>query len=171
MGNKVFNLVELKDVQGRPFRAAEKDSDGNVIRDPVKDAEGNPITQIPRDKKGDAIPNCHPEPVYKLRTKALGKDALPELLKAFYLNIPPDKLTRQDTIYGTRMFQSIAAATDGVLTLDDDVHDWIKKKLQTGEKAEENIGLRIFGIDLWCVEQALETFERPHTGKNAAETK
>lgn len=167
MGKKVFKLTELVDVQGRPFRTAEKDTQGEVIRDPVKDSEGKVIMQIPRNAKGEAIPNCQSEPVYKLRTKELGKDALPELLKAFYLNIPPDKLTRQDTIYGTRMFQSIAAATDGVLTLDDDVHDWINKKLKTGDKAEDNIGLRIFSIDLWVIEQALDAFERPHVAGEA----
>jgi hypothetical protein len=131
----------------------------------MKDSEGNAVMQVPRNNKGEAIPNCHPEPVYKLRTKPLGKNALPELLKALYLNHPQDKMTRQDTIYGTRMFQSIAAATDGQLTLDDDVHDWIKKKLQ-----DEAIGLKVFGIDLWCVEQAVDGFERPHVVKEA-ETK
>lgn len=162
MGHKIFNLKELKDVQGRPFRAAERDAEGNVIRESVRDADGNPVMQVPRDRKGDAIPNCHPEAVYKLRTKVLGKDALPELLKAFYLSIPPDKLTRQDTIYGTRMFQRITAVSDGVLTIDDDIHDWLKKKLQ-----DEAVGLKIFGLDLWCVEQAVDDFERPHVGKDA----
>jgi hypothetical protein len=160
MGKKIFKLGEIKDVQGRPFRGPERDTEGNAVREAVLDAEGKPMMQVPRDQKGQPIPNCQPEPVYKIKTKALGKDSFPEILKALYLQIPPDQLTRQDTIEGTRMFQSIAAVKDGVLEIDDDVHDWIKKKLQ-----DEKVGLKIFGIDLWVVEQAVENFERSHAKK------
>jgi hypothetical protein len=158
MGKKVFKLMEIRDVQGRIFRAPDRDPNGNVIREPVLDTAGKQMTQVPRNANGDPVPNCQPEPVYRLKTKELSKtEALPEILKGLYLNIPPDKLTRQDTIYGTRMFQNFAAITDGVLEMDDDIHDWIKEKLK-----DEAIGLKVFGVDLYVVEQAVDNFERKH---------
>lgn len=156
--DKVYKLTsDMKDVTGREFRTPERDGEGNTIREPVLDSAGKQIMQIPRNAKGEAIPNCQPEPVYRLRTKALGKDTFPEILKGLYLNIPPDKLTRQDTIYGTRLFQAIAASKNGVLTIPDDVHGWIGEKLK-----DENIGLKIFGVDLYVVEQAADDFDRLH---------
>lgn len=157
MGNKVFQLKEIVDVQGRPFQGPARDNDGNVIREVVRDAEGKPVMQIPRDAKGQPIPNCQPEPVYRVKTQSLGKDSLPEILKGLYLNIPRDKLTRQDTIYGTRMFQSIAASQNGTLEIPDDVHDWVKEKLK-----DEEVGKVIFMHDLYVVEQAVDDFERTH---------
>ena len=157
MGNKVFKLQEIKDVQGREFKQPELDPNGNPIREPAKDSEGKPIMQVPRNAKGEATPNCLPEPVYRVKTKSLGKDSFPEILKGLYLNIPMDKLTRQDTIYGTRLFQSIAEIKNGTLEIPDDVHDWIKDKLK-----DENIGIKVFGVDLYVVEQAVDNFDRLH---------
>lgn len=157
MGNKVFKLAEMNDVQGRPYKGPDKDKEGNPIREPVLDADGKPVLQVPRNAKGDPVPDCQPEPVYRLKTKELGKDSLPELLKGLYLNIPPDKLTRQDTIYGTRLFQAIAVSKNGILEIPDDVHDWIKDKLK-----DEHIGIKIFGVDLYVIEQAVDNFEREH---------
>ena len=157
MGDKVFKLKEFKDVQGRAFRSPDHDAEGNVIREPVKDSEGKSVMQVPRNAKGEPVANVQAEPVYKLKTKELGKDALPEILKGLYLNIPPDKLTRQDTIYGTRLFQAIAASKNGMLEIPDDVHTWIKEKLK-----DENVGIKVFGIDLYVVEQAVDDFERLH---------
>lgn len=157
MGKKVFKLETILDVQGRPFTGPERDKDGKIVREITRDAEGKPVMQIPRDANKNPIPNVQPEPVYQIKTKNLGKDSFPELLKGLYLNIPGDLLTRQDTIYGTRMFQNIAGMKDGILELDDDIHDWIKEKLK-----DEKIGIKIFGVDLYIVENAVDNFQRPH---------
>jgi hypothetical protein len=157
MGKKVFKLETILDVQGRNFTGPERDKEGKVVREIARDAEGKPVMQVPRDQKGNPIPGVEPEPVYQIKTKKLEKDSFPELLKGLYLNIPGDLLTRQDTIYGTRMFQNIAAMKDGVLELDDDIHDWIKEKLK-----DDKIGIKIFGVDLYVVENAVDNFLRPH---------
>lgn len=157
---KRFKLKEIKDVQGRPFRIPIKDDEGNPILEPRKDSEGNKIMQIPRDANGQPVPNCQSEPVYRVKTRTLDKDALPELLKGLYLTMPGDKLTRQDTITGTRMFANIADSKDGYLELDSDVHKWVREKLQ-----DEAIGLKTFGLDLTVVEDAVDDFERLHEPK------
>jgi len=154
---KVFKLKEILDVQGRGFKAPELDKEGIPIREPAKDSEGKQIMQVPRNAKGEATPNCQPEPMYRIKMKTLGKDSFPEILKGLYLNIPPDKLTRQDTIYGTRLFQAIAAIKNGTLEIPEDVHGWIGEKLK-----DENIGLKVFGVDLYVVEQAVDNFDRLH---------
>jgi hypothetical protein len=157
MGKKVFNLHQLKDVQGRDFKGPVRDEEGNMVREKVLDDEGKPIMQIPRNPQGSPIPGCQPEQVYRFKSQALGVDCLPEMLKSLFLNIPADKLTRQDTIYGTRMFQNIRDITNGTLEIDDDVHDWIKEKLK-----DQNVGIKIFGVDLYVLEQAIDDFERLH---------
>lgn len=157
---KRFKLKEIKDVQGRPFRVPIRDDEGNPIMELRKDSEGNKLMQIPRDAKGMPVPNCQPEPVYRVKTRVLEKDALPELLKGIYLTLPADKLTRQDTITGTRMFSNIAEIKDGILELDADVHKWVREKLQ-----DEAIGLKTFGVDLAIVEDAVDDFERLHEPK------
>lgn len=157
MGTKIFKLKEMRDVQGREFRGPERDAEGNPVREMVKDADGKPLLQVPRDARGLPVPDAQPEPVYRIKTRVLGKDSLPEILKGLFLNIPSDRLTRQDTIYGTRLFQSLGACNNGTLEIEDDVHDWIKEKLK-----DENVGLKIFGVDLYVVEQALDDYERLH---------
>lgn len=148
---KRIKLEEMKTLLGVHFREAERDDTGNTILETRKDAEGKVITQIPRDAKtGNAIPNAMPEPVYVARTHAV-KQPLPMLLKRLYLNIPRDKLTRQDTIYGTRLFQEVEDSEDGFVVIGEDTYDWVKEKLK-----DEDIGLEIFGTDLHVVEQALE---------------
>ena len=170
MAKKRFILKPMLDVRGRPFRIAETDDIGNPLLETRKDSDGKPIMQVPRNEHGEPVANAQPETVHVVKTRVLEKDALPELLKAVYLRIPGDKLTRQDTIYGTRLFQNINDAKDGVLELDDDVHDWIKKVLAreiTADRGSEKreLGLLIYGIDLYVIEQALEGFERLHEPK------
>lgn len=154
---KRIRLEEMKTLMGNSFREAERDEVGNAILEPRKDAEGKPIMQVPRDTKtGNAIPNAMPELVYQARTTVV-KKPLPMLLKRLYLQIPRDRLTRQDTIYGTRMFQNITDSQDGYIELDDDIHDWVKEKLK-----DEKVGLEIFGTELNVIEKAVDNFERLH---------
>ena len=170
MERKRIKLEELRTIGGFPFRDAELDATGNIIREVVKDADGNPVKQIPRNDRGEPFSNVEPELLYQPKTKVLKLDALPSLLKRLYLNIPPNRCTRQDTIYGTRLFQNIAQSKDGYLELDDDVHKWVMKQL-TDEgpdgKGIDGVGLGIFGKNLQVVEQAVDNFERPHKSKEA----
>lgn len=160
---KRIKLEKMNTIMGRPFRNAVRDDDGNAIMDIRRDSEKNPIKQVPRDSKGEAISGAIPEIVYQARTEAMGKEALLELLKSLYLNLEAGgyKMTRLDTISGLKMFQNIWASKDGFLELDEDVHDWISKKLQ-----DENIGVKIFGVNLAIIEDAVNNFERLHEPKS-----
>lgn len=160
---KKIKLEEMSTILGRPFRNAVRDNDGNAIMDIRRDSEGNPVKQIPRDSKGEAIYGTMPEIVYQTRTEPMGKEALLELLKSLFLNMEAGgyKMTRQDIIYGTRMFQNITASKNGILEMDEDIHDWLKKKLQ-----DDNIGVKIFGVNLAIIEDAVNNFEKLHEPKS-----
>jgi len=157
---KRIRLEEMKTLMDLTFREAVRDETGNAIMEPRKDSEGKTIMQVPRDAKtGNAIPNAMPEPVYQARTIAI-KKPLPMLLKRLYLQIPREKLTRQDTIYGARLFGNIADSAEGFIELDEDIHDWVKEKLK-----DEDVGLEVFGTELSIIEQAVDNFERLHEKK------
>ena len=148
---KRIKLEEMKTLMGLPFREAERDETGNAIMEPRKDSEGKTIMQVPRDAKtGNAIPNAIPEPVYQARTFVV-KKPLPMLLKRLYLGIPREKLTRQHTIDGARLFQNLADSEDGFVVLDEDIHDKVKEWLR-----DEDIGLEVFGTELNVVERAMD---------------
>lgn len=159
---KKVKLEEMKSILGRPFRNVVRDDEGNAIMDIRKDAEGKPIKQVPRDAQGNAVPGAMPELVYQARTEVMGDNALLELLKTLFLNMETGgyKMTRQDIIYGTRMFQNIAASKDGILEMDEDIHDWVKKKLQ-----DDSVGIKVFGVNLAIIEDAVDNFERLHEPK------
>ncbi len=158
----MFILKPLKNILGYSFRGVIRDEIGNAVMEILKDVEGNAIKQTPRGKNGEPLPGASPEIVYRAKTRELKEDALPDLLKSFYLNIPPDKFTRLDSIMGVKLFDSINKIKDNILELPEDVHDWIKKKLQLEISKDEVIGTRIFGIDLAIIENALDDFEKPH---------
>jgi len=148
---KRIKLEEMKTLMDLTFREAVRDETGNAIMEPRKDSEGKTIMQVPRDAKtGNAIPNAMPEPVYQARTIPI-KRPLPMLLKRLYLQIPREKLTRQYTIDGTRLFQNIADSEDGFLVLDEDVYDTVKEWMKN-----EDIGLEVFGTELHLIEQAMD---------------
>ena len=168
-------LTDLKDINGRAFRDAEIDAEGRPILELRKDSEGKPLLAVPRDERGVPKPGVLPEPIYQNKTKELGKDALPTLLKTLYLRKP--QLTRNDTIQGTSLFQNITSGRNGVLELDDGVYQWIKDLLTKTQNVKEKdkddniievehgVGLDIFGVNLGIVETALDNFERLHESK------
>lgn len=161
MESKKIVLRDMLDVRGRPFKKVAVNANGEPKTKVRNDMNGKAIMQVPRNEHGEPVAGCMPEPVYDLETEALTKaKALPELLKLLYLTIPVAKLTRQDTIYGARMFQNINDIKNGTLELDDDIHKWVREKLQ-----DEEIGLKIFGVDLYIIEQAVDDFERLHEKK------
>lgn len=148
---KYIKLEEMKTLMGFHFREADRDNTGNPIMEARKDADGKVITQVPRDAKtGNAIPNALPETVFIARSHEV-KKPLPMLLKRLYLNIPRDKLTRQMTIDGARLFQDIEDSPDGTLVLHDDIYDKVKEWLK-----DEDVGLEVFGTDLNVVEKAMD---------------
>ena len=169
---KRIKLEEMRSITGQPFRRAVERDDGTPLLEKRKDADGKDIMQVPRNSNGEPMPNCYPEPVYQIRTEVIGKgETLPEQLKTLFLRIPRDKLTRQDTIYGTKMFLSIDKIQNGYPELDDDVPKWLREKLQDKETEGKDgvitpgIGLSIFGVNRTIVEEALENYERPHEKK------
>lgn len=164
-----FKLEKLNTITGNPFREVEMDEDGNPILDLRLDSKGDPVMQVPRDNSGNPVPNAQPENVYNVRSKAVEK-ALPLLLKRLYLELPIQKTTRQDTIYGTRLFAEIEASPEGELVLSEDIHKWLQGKLQDEGKGEgkdyvPGIGLGIFGKSLQIVENALDSYERTAESK------
>lgn len=174
---KRIKLMEIKAVDGTPFKDQVLGEDSLPVMDIRKDSNGNTILAVPRDSRGEPYKGVEPEPVYAPRTKPFeAKECLPMLLKRFFFNIPNAKLTRQDSIYGQKMFGNIDAIKDGFIEIDDDVHKWIRDKLQMTMKNadgdEQELGILIFGVNLAVVETALDQFERPHEGaekKNKAE--
>ena len=153
---KRIKLEEMKTVLGKTFLKAVRDDDGNPIMEVRRDAEGKPLTEVVRDKEGNAVGI---QTAYRARTEPMDK-ALCELLKMFFLSIPADKFTRQDAIFGTKLVGNIDKSLQNghnVLEIDEDVHDWIKRKLM-----DDKIGVPIFGVNLHIIEQALDNFERLH---------
>lgn len=168
---KRFKLEPLKQLNGMPFRKAVENEDGTPVLELRKDADGKPLMQMPRDAKGEPIPGTTPEPVYQIKTEPMGKETLGEVLKSFYLRMRGDEVTRQDNIFATTMFQNIAASKDGYLELDDNAHKWIREKLQAKDiedkdgKVVPGVGLRLLGINLTTIENALDNFEKLHVPK------
>lgn len=159
---KRIRLTELKQVTGKPFLEAELDKDGNSIIDPVLDSKGNQV-----------LDNQTGKPMQRVRTRAIkGEEALKVMLERFFLNIPAEYFTRNDVVQGTMMMRSIQEVKDGVLILDEGVHDWLRDRFKSECKAEipglpqgekppmTTIGLRVLGANLKVIEDALDNFER-----------
>ena len=175
---KRIKLEVLKTVMGRPFITVDRDAKGNPIIEARLDDKGKQLMQVPRDENGNPVAGAQPEPVYQNKPVEMGLETLPELLKSLYLNLErtdrkleaDDKhMTREDTIFGTKLFRDIDNCLDykdgkyvvkkGVthLELSEDVHlkvvEWLK---------DPKIGIRVFKLNLTVVEEAVDNFERLH---------
>lgn len=173
---KRIKLQEITAVDGSKFKDTVLDKEGVPVMVLRKDSNGTTVMQVPRDGSGAPYRDVSPEPVYVAETKDFkAEECLPMLLKRFFFNIPREKLTRQDTIYGHKMFQNIDSIKDGHIELDDDVHKWIRDKLQEKSKntdgGEQELGVLIFSFNLAVVEEALDQFERAKEPKDKDQTK
>lgn len=155
MDTRKIKLTELRTLDGKLFKVG------------VEDENGLPVLTERKDKEGKIIMNNR-EPVYIPETRELkGDECLPELLKIMFKRI--EHPTKQDIIYGTRMYDNIAKSPNGYLVLDDDVHKWIvttcnktyKVKSRDEEVAQE-FGATVWGINYIIIENVLDSFERPH---------
>lgn len=113
-----------------------------VMLEPVRTIMGKPF-RIPR------IDSDSEEPEIITTTK------LVDLLKLIIFSIPRQKLTMQDSIHGTNLYNQLLEAKDGVVNIEEAEHDWIKKKV-------EEFAPQFFGVNAVRIKDALDNFERKH---------
>ena len=103
--------------------------------------------------KVEQLHNIEGKPMFK-GTEAQGEPLLlGEALRILTFSIPPQALTMKDCVEGQRLIGQIAACTDGVLSIEEAEHDWIKGIVETH-------GPRLFGMNAVVIKEALEDFER-----------
>lgn len=167
MKTKKVRLVQLEDIMGRKLRKAVRDENGNVIREKVTDENGLQLTEVVRDKDGNALGI---QPIWRTKTVEMSaEDCLPEMLLQFYLNIPVEVFYREDSLKGHRLSENIREskkAANGVLELDEDVHEWLRNKMkEMFPKEKREVGVIVLGSNLPVIENALDDFERPKEAK------
>jgi len=84
--------------------------------------------------------------------------SLVDMLKVLAFAIPRQKLTMQDSVHAMRFVEQSKAATDGILSLEDAEHDWLKKIV-------EDFAPMVFGVNAVVLKNALDNFERLHESK------
>ena len=89
------------------------------------------------------------------------KDAtLSDMLKSFIFNLPPPRLTMQDSIEARRLMEAIEKSDDGKLSIEEGTHDWLKKSI-------ELYGPNVFGVNAIVIKDALDNFDKAHQAKGA----
>ena len=85
--------------------------------------------------------------------------SIKDLIRIMVFNLPPDKISMADSISAHRVMEQMAHASDGVLSLEEAEHDWLKKRT-------DDFGPRVFGVNAVMVKLALDDFERAHISES-----
>lgn len=126
----VSNIM-VETYRGTPFRVADRDITGEV--------------QWEDREKG--VPVAHPANL---------RDMLDEMIMLF----PREVMTNQDSIHGTRLYNQIHMAPDGVLSIEDAEWDWVLKKLE-----DDKVGPRIFGMNTHAIAKQMRDLGHGNTAK------
>lgn len=102
------------------------------------------------------LSNLRRKPMKILDDDGNPKEAnLADMLQSFVFNLPPQRLTMQDSIEARRLLESIESSESGILALEEGTHDWLKKTVEV-------YAPMVFGVNAIVIKEALDEFERPH---------
>jgi len=137
---KRIRIKQINNLDELPLRVPEFDAEGQLILEEKEDNSGNTV-KVPKTHPADTI----------------------DILDVLIRNFPRERLTLENITHATRLKSQLIESRksgNGILTLEEAEHDWVKKMLR-----DEAVGVQIFGLNLMKVIEAVEDFERPHEPK------
>ena len=118
-----------------------------VKRGELLGLSGRPFQVPARDEQDNVIWKDETRGIPEFTTATVDS-----ILIAIILGILPQLLTRQDSIHATRLYNQIkGSANDNLVLIEDAEWDWVMSKL-----ANDNIGPKIFGVNLYVIEERLK---------------
>lgn len=90
------------------------------------------------------------------------KASMVDLLTLMIYGIPRDKMTTKDSIEAGRFMMQLRQSKDGVLTLEEAEHDWIKEIV-------DKHATSVFGVNATVIVDFLDSFERLHEKQEKVE--